>query len=200
MIKKLYYSLLTTGTDPDKHGIYHIGAVIEVDGEVKQKMNLHCKPTAKANIDKEFLMRRGFSTSRLKELPGSKIAYIAFIDMITLFIDKYDRQDKFFLIGYNNRLLHDRFLKNFLLAHGDEYFGSYFWNNTIDLMCLASIRLMEARARMANFKLSTVAPKFGITAPTDIQDALHDAMLIRQLYPLLTITQNLFSNEQQSAA
>jgi DNA polymerase III subunit epsilon len=200
MIKKLYYSLLTTGTDPDKNGIYHIGAIIEIDGEVKQRINIRCKPTSKVNIDKEFIMSRGMSMEKFKEFPGSKAGYVAFTDMLSLFIDKFNKEDKFFLIGYNNRLMHDRFLKAFFKAHGDDYFGSYFWSNTIDTMSLASMRLMEARPRMANFKLSTVAPKFGITTSATTYDALYDASLIKALYPLLTTTQTLFSNEQQSAA
>lgn len=198
MSKKLYYSLQTTGTEPEVHGIYQIGAIIEIDGTVKEKINMRFKPQGKAKIDNEFMTRKGMSMERLKEFPGSRTAYMAFTDILTLFIDKYNKNDKFFLIGYNNRLVHDRFLKAFMAAHGDEYFGAYFWNNTVDLVSNATTQLMEVRTKMANFKLCTVAPRLGITISEHKYDALQDALIIRQLYPILTNNVQALFNEQSA--
>src|SRR3712207_9107105 len=88
--------------------------------------------------------------------------YAQFVAMLGKHVDKFNKKDKFFLVGYNNAAFDNQFLRGFFLQNGDNYFGSWFWANTIDVMVLATAYLAERRPEMENFKLSTVAKFLGV--------------------------------------
>jgi DNA polymerase III subunit epsilon len=88
-------------------------------------------------------------------------------------IDPYKSDDKFFLVGFNNSWFDNEFLRNMFILEDDNSFGCYFWQNTIDVMILATYYLMPDRPKMPTFKLKRVAIWLGI--PVD-ESRLHDAM------------------------
>ena len=42
-------------------------------------------------------------------------------------LEKFDKKDKFFLVGYNNASFDNQFFRAFFVQNNDMYFGSYFW-------------------------------------------------------------------------
>ena len=48
-------------------------------------------------------------------------------------------------------------LKAFFVQNGDNYFYSWFWVNSIDVMVLFTQHLMRKRHEMTDFKQETVA-------------------------------------------
>lgn len=44
-MKLLFFDLETTGTLVNKHGIHQISGAVVIDGEIKEKFNLHVQPT-----------------------------------------------------------------------------------------------------------------------------------------------------------
>lgn len=106
--------------------------------------------------------------------------------MLDKYVDKYNKKDKFFLVGYNNAAFDNQFLRGFFLQNGDNYFGSYFWSNSIDVMVLASAYIADRRADMENFKLSTVAKFLGVSVSDDsLHNALYDIELTRAVYEIV---------------
>lgn len=74
----------------------------------------------------------------------------------------------------------------FFLQNGDNYFGSWFWSNSVDVMVLASQYLLAERPLMPNFKLSTVAAQLGVSVSEDkLHDALYDVDLTRDAYHIM---------------
>lgn len=101
-------------------------------------------------------------------------------------MSKYNKTDKFFLVGYNNASFDNQFLRGFFLQNGDNYFGSWFWSNSVDVMVLASQYLLAERPLMPNFKLSTVAAQLGVVVSEDkLHDALYDVDLTRDAYHIM---------------
>lgn len=106
--------------------------------------------------------------------------------MLAKYVDKFNKKDKFFLVGYNNASFDNQFLRGFFLQNGDNYFGSWFWSNSIDVMVLASNKLVERRAEMENFKLSTVAKFLGIQVSEDnLHDAFYDIYLTKAIFDIV---------------
>ena len=114
--------------------------------------------------------------------------------MLEKYVDKYNKKDKFFLVGYNNAAFDNPFLRGFFLQNGDQYFGSWFWSNTIDVMVLASAYLATRRPDMENFKLSTVAKTLGVNVDDEsLHNALYDIRLTKAVFDI--VTRNNFDNQ-----
>jgi DNA polymerase-3 subunit epsilon len=73
------------------------------------------------------------------------------------------------------------------LQNGDNYFGSWFWSNTLDVMVLATAFLATRRPDMENFKLSTVAKTLGIEVKDDsLHNAMYDIDLTKAIFNIVT--------------
>lgn len=135
----------------------------------------------------------GVTREQILAYPPMEEVYRDFKKLLCKYVSQYDRNDKFFLAGYNNAAFDNQFLRGFFLQNGDKYFGSYFWANTIDVMVLATEYLLERRAEMENFKLSTVAKFLGVSVDDEsLHDAFYDIYLTRQVYDIVTKKNVLF--------
>lgn len=113
--------------------------------------------------------------------------YKQFVDMLSKYVDRYNKQDKFFLAGYNNAHFDNQFLRSWFIQNGDKYFGSWFWSNSIDVMVLATPFLAEKRSQMENFKQGTVAKTLGIEVDdTKLHDALYDIQICKAIYDIVS--------------
>ena len=166
-----------------KNGIHQISGVIEIDGEVKEDFDLKVQPNPAAKIEEEALQVGNVELEVIQAYPPMKEVYKAFVAMLGKYVDKYDKKDKFFLCGYNNASFDNQFLRAWFVQNGDEYFGSWFWSNSLDVMVLASDALKHHRTEMENFKLMTVAKYIGIEIDeSKLHDAVYDIYLTRSIY------------------
>jgi DNA polymerase III epsilon subunit-like protein len=103
------------------------------------------------------------------------------------YVNKFDKKDKFFLVGYNNKGFDNDFMRNFFKQQGDNYFGSWFWAGAIDVMVLAADYLQEDMPNMVDFKLRTVAQHLGIKLDeSKLHDALYDIDITKMVYEIVT--------------
>lgn len=186
-MKLVFFDLETTGTNPGKHGIHQISGQIVIDGVVKESFDFHVQPNPKALIEEEALKVGGVTREQILAYPPMQQVYQEFVDMLGKYVDKFNKKDKFFLVGYNNAAFDNQFLRGFFLQNGDVYFGSWFWSNSIDVMVLASAYLATRRPEMENFKLSTVAKTLGIVVNDDsLHDAMYDIELTKAVFDIVT--------------
>ncbi|GFI01097.1 3'-5' exonuclease [Muribaculum sp. NM65_B17] len=185
-MKLLFFDLETTGTNPGRNGIHQISGSIVIDGKHIQDFDFHVQPNPKAVIEDAALQVAGVTREQVLAYPPMQQVYQEFVAMLGKYVDKYDKKDKFFLVGYNNAAFDNQFLRGFFLQNGDQYFGSWFWSNSIDVMVLASAYLADRRADMENFKLSTVAKFLGVSVSDDsLHNALYDIELTRAIYDIV---------------
>lgn len=158
MIKKVYIDEETTGTDPHRHGIIQIAMQFWIDREpVEEPLVLRLQPFKTDAIAQEALDVNGiselelFAADRLTPQEGFKqaTAYLA------KRIDKYDKVDKAFFVGFRAQFDSD-FFRAFMGKNGDTYYGSWFYTPPLDVMMLAGYLLQRWRHKMVNFKLKTV--------------------------------------------
>ncbi len=186
-MKLLFFDLETTGTNPGKHGIHQISGEVVIDGKVKEVFDFHVQPNPKAIIEDEALKVGGVTREQIAAYPPMREVYQQFVAMLGKYVDKYDKKDKFFLVGYNNAAFDNQFLRGFFLQNGDNYFGSWFWSNSIDVMVLASAYLATRRPEMENFKLSTVAKTVGVNVEDEsLHNAMYDIELTKAVFDTVT--------------
>lgn len=186
-MKLLFVDCETTGLNPDRNAIHQLSGLVVIDGVVKSEFNLNMQPHEGAEIVEEALKCSGTTAQMLSQYPPPYIVYQQFVTMLSHWVNKFDKTDKFFLIGYNNAGFDNQFLRAWFAKNGDKYFGSWFWSNCIDVMILATEYLAHQRHLMTDFKLKTVAAACGIAVEEErLHGAAYDIQLTKQIYDCIT--------------
>lgn len=188
MIKKLFFDLETTGLDYRVNAIHQLSGCIEIDGTVVEEFNLKMQPYEGAIIEPKALKVSNVTMDILSTYEPSEAVFAKFMAMIGRYVNRYKNTDKMFLVGYNNVSFDNPFLRKWYEIHQkDDFFGSFFWSNSLDVMVLASEYLLEKRVVMDNFKLITVARTVGIEIDeSKLHDAQYDIELTRTIYKIVT--------------
>lgn len=186
MSKLFFYDLETTGTNPGRHGIHQISGEIVIDGKSVETFDFKVQPNPKAQIEDAALAVGGVTREQVMAYPPMGQVYTQLVTMLAKYVNKYDKTDKFHLVGYNNRGFDDNFFRGFFLQNGDNYFGSWFWADSIDVLVLASTFLADRRAELPNFKLATVADFLGIdTTAGKLHDASFDIYVTKAVFDFI---------------
>ena len=186
-IIKIFYDVETTGTNPNKHSLHQVAGLVEINGEVVEKFNIYSRPHPKAIIEEAALKVCNVTEEQILSYPELTVAKKQFCQILSKYIDKFDKQSKAYLIGYNNRGFDDQFLRMWFILADDPYFGSWFWADTRDTLVLASEYLESRRPSMPDFQLHTVAKTLGIEIDdTRLHDAQYDSEITRQIYRIVT--------------
>jgi len=172
MSKLFCFDTETTGLDTRKCAIHQLSGKIIINDEVKEIFNFKIRPHEGAIINDESLEISGVTREQIMAYPSPVEFYQALIKMLSKYVDKFNKRDKFHLAGFNNCKFDNELLRALFERMEDKYFGSWFWSDSIDAMVLASLFLEDKRALMPDFKLMTVAKFCGI--PVD-ESKLHDA-------------------------
>lgn len=182
-MKLFLFDLETTGLDVIKNGIHQISGRIIIDGQVKENFDFKVRPKEGAIYDPAALEVGKVTKEQLEAYPSMREVFQKLLAMLDKYVSKYDKTDKFFLVGYNISHFDNQFLRQFFIDSDNKYFGSYFWPNSLDCMVLATPYLMEKRKEMVNFKQATVAQALGIAIEADkLHDAAYDIVLCHAIY------------------
>ena len=186
--KLLVYDCETTGLDKQQSAIHQLSGMIVIDGEIKEEFDFKIRPHEGAKISDEALAVSGVTLEQIRQYPTPLEVYKQIIEILGKYVDKFNKQDKFHLAGYNNRGFDDEFFRALFERSNDKYFGSWFWSDSIDAMILASGYLRGKRSQMVNFKLATVAAACGIKVEDEkLHDATYDLMLTYRLIKGITM-------------
>jgi len=187
MIKKLFYDLETTGVDVRKHSIHQIAGLIEIGDEVVETFDIKTRPHPKAEITPEALTVCGVSQETIMSYQPMGSAYKDLISLMAKYVDRYDKADKFFMVGFNNSYFDDTFLRAWFEQNNDAFFDAWFFRGSLDVMGLAAEYLIDRRVQMPSFKLSRVCLELGIDVDkTKLHDGVYDVELMRQVYRIVT--------------
>lgn len=183
MSKLFFYDLETTGVKFWKNGIHQISGAISIDGEIKEEFNFRVCPNPSAEIDEDALKIANVTREQVLSYPDMKTIHRQLTEILGKYVNKFSKTDKMHLVGYNNASFDNQFFRAFFTQNGDNYFGSWFWSDSIDVMVLASYKLQSERHLLPNFQLRTVAAYLGIEVDeSKLHDALYDIFLTREIF------------------
>lgn len=183
--KRLYFDLETTGTNPYKHGFFQMATIIEVDNKVVEEEVYWCKPDGIP--DPETMKFHGFELDEFEKekYQSCDKFYLSLKKKLSQYVNKFDKRDKFHMVGYNIHSFDVPFLRKCFENRGDVYFGSWFWHPPIDVMLLFADALQDRRFTISNFKNATIAELLGITVDQEkLHEAMYDITITRQLYQI----------------
>jgi DNA polymerase III epsilon subunit-like protein len=189
--KVLWVDLETTGTNPIRNGIVQLAALVDIDNHLEAELNLKMAPLAKAEIDPEALAVNEVTEEEIRGYPHQSDQYATFVALLSQYINRYEKLDKFILAGYNINAFDEPFLRQLFMDNAATrrdrkyggYFGSWFFWPKRDVQVYLAEHIAEHGLRLPNFKLATVCEHFGI--PIDAHDALSDIQATRTLYRVL---------------
>jgi len=193
MEKLFFFDLETTGTNFWQHGIHQISGCIEIDGEVKEYFDFKVQPNPAAKIEQAALDVAGVTLDQIMAYTPMGEVFKTLSAMLGRYVDKFDKKDKFYLVGFNNASFDNNFLRAWFVQNATDekqkaygnYFGSWFWSNCLDVFVLATPKLFKVRAEMSDAKLKTVAKALGIEVDeTRLHDAEYDIDITRQIYKI----------------
>lgn len=171
--KFFFCDLETTGTDSAVNGIHQISIHIFANGKTEHA-GWKVQPFSSEIIEDEALKVSGITRETLTAYRDPRIVYHELIKLLSNYVDKYNRADKFFFVAYNAPFDMD-FMRSFFKKNGDEYFGSWFYYPDWCVMRQALTQLYKNRSGMKNFQLSTLM-SFNESAGSDkITEGFHDA-------------------------
>jgi DNA polymerase-3 subunit epsilon len=183
-LKILWVDVETTGLKSDKNGIHQLSGCIDFNGKMVDTFNYHIKPFDGCEIDEKSLAINNLKKEDLDKYPSEASAFKAFNSLLKKYVVPYDKTDRYYIAGYN---VH--FDKQFLYPFFERNGGVLpflVWGNHIDVMVLATQKLLIEREKLKDFKLGTVAKYLGIQYDTtDLHNADVDIDLTRKIYYLL---------------
>ena len=185
-MKKFIFDLETTGLDAKKHGVIQIAGIIRLDNGVKHKFDFKCKTFPGQILDPIALSITGSTPELIASYHDPKKVFKALLTLMSKYVDQYDKNDKFTIVGYNCTF-DIGFLREFFRLNNDKYYGSWFSSyNMIDVhklfTALRGSGLYPELEALENMKLETVANHYGIEIQA--HDALSDIYATEKLYDI----------------
>jgi len=177
-MKTLYIDTETTGTDPQVNDIIQIAFIIETDNKINGKWDFKCSPLKQKNISQEALDIQGLTFQDVINRPPPSIAYKELIKVFDRYINKFDKADKFTVIGHNVKF-DISFLQQFFISNGNHFLYSYINYFPIDTLFLANYLKYHNILNTDNLKLATLCDYFKISL--DAHDAMNDIIATRDL-------------------
>jgi DNA polymerase-3 subunit epsilon len=178
-MKLLFLDTETTGLDPVKHGIIQIAGIVEIDGEVEREFNIECQPLPSDVIDAQALAINKVEITRLGQRMAHGLAFTSFTGMMNKYVDRYAKNDKFYMVGQNAKFDYD-FMQNWFTKCGDPFFHAYVRYHLIDLIPIATLFKLAGLLDVPNFQLGTVCKALNV--PLDAHDAMNDIRATRACF------------------
>jgi len=178
--KNLYLDTETTGLDATVNGVWQMSGLIEIDGIVKQEFDFRVAPFPNDVLEDKALEVGQVTEEQLRAFNPPMKVYKVLTTLFAKYIDKYDKQDKFTLIGYNVNF-DDAMMRAWFKKLGDNYWGSWVKGYRLDVYQLvAYLNIMGMlKTETGKLKQEDVASALGIEY--DAHNSLEDIRVTRKL-------------------
>ena len=179
-MKLLFIDTETTGLDPQVNGMIQIAGMIDIDGDVKEEFNYRMAPFKGDLVNAKALSVIGYSLDELRGFDDPAIVYGKLIKLFGKYVDKYDKRDKFHIVGQNVGFDY-RFMQRFFERNNDKYLYAYIQYHQIDLIAITALFKLAGKLEgLENMKLVTVKKHFGLESKD--HDALEDIRATRSIF------------------
>lgn len=179
-----WFDLETTGTNPQKNDVVELAYQIEAnhgtsDKKVIEEGCFQMAPFNPENVSQGALDATGFTLVQVKAFEDPRMVHTQLCLAMDPHCNRYNRNDKMVLAGYNVSF-DDAFFREFFKKAGDKFYGSWFLPCRIDVMSEVAKWQAISGVMLPNFKLGTVCHHFGIDI--EAHKAASDINATRELY------------------
>lgn len=184
-MKLIYIDTETTGLTPSMHGLTELAFILVEDGEVRHKELMRINPLTynkEVDIEEEALKVTGKDIVEISNYPESYAQFNRFISLLDGFVDKFDKNDKLTVVGYNIGF-DIGFIRAWFEDNGCRYYGSYFSYKDIDVFALVKHLKLLGFIDTPSDKLEVVCEAFDVEL--DAHQAMSDIEATRELYKKL---------------
>ena len=178
-MKLIFLDTETTGLDFHKNGIIQISGIIDINGEIKEEFDFRVRPFLGDFLSMDALKITGMTKEKLLEFPIAENVYHQLVCILDKYVDRYNKADKFFMVGQNTKFDYD-FLNEWFKKNGNEYFYAYIDYHIIDLVTITAMLQLAGRISVPNMKLETVAKAFQMDFRA--HDSLEDVKVTRKIF------------------
>ena len=180
-MKILFIDTETTGLSFQKSGLTQLSGIVRIDKKDVETFNFFIKPFKGAEINQKALEIQGRKVEDFEDekYVSEEKAYFYFKKLLEKYVNKYDKNDKFVVAGYNVKFDVDM-LQAFFKRQNDNYLFSYIGSAPIDpLPCIGMLQLCGLLPVLENNKLETWCKHFGIEFKA--HDSLEDIKATKEL-------------------
>ena len=178
--KILWIDTETGGTEPKTDALLQLAALIEVEGEIVDEINLKMQPFKNKVVSVDAIKTNGLSMEKIKTFEKPEKAYMHFYDFLSKHGKRKNKAERFVMAGYNSDF-DCRFLSQWFedISGGPYAYWDFLQFSPIDP--LSTIRGMRYGGviDIPNTMLETCCDYFGIKI--DAHDALSDIRATREL-------------------
>ena len=176
---KILFIDTETGGVTEKSALIQLSGIVQIGKEVAEEFNFFVKPFPGSEVADEALKIQGRTREEVEGYTPEEEIFKKFMKILNKHINKYDKEDKFLVGGYNVRFDID-VLNRFLKRHGEKYLFSYIQPTTLDpLQWIAALQLLKKIPVLKDNKLETWCNHFGIEL--DAHDSLEDIRATKAL-------------------
>jgi len=157
-----------------------MSGIIEVNGEQKHQFDFRVAPFPQDVISEEALAIGGVTEAQIREHKSPREIYKVLITLLSKYVDRYDRNDKFTMVGYRVDF-DDQMLRSWFKKLGDQYYGSWFSGYRLDvyaLVCYLNL-LGKMPTKSGKLRQEDVADLLGMEY--DAHNSLEDVRITRKL-------------------
>jgi DNA polymerase-3 subunit epsilon len=162
-----------------------LAALIEIDGSVREKINLNFRPVPGRSIEAEALEVNKKTEAEIMAYPPLQIGIMSLKKTLAKYVCRYDKNDKFVPAGF--RVDFDcEFIREAFYLSGDQYgIGCWFFNCSIDIRSYVGQANCMRGLRLPTYKLVTICAHYGIELEKIAHDAMPDIEATQRLYHVL---------------
>jgi len=180
--KLVWIDAETTGLDSLQNDILTFSVIIEIDGNIKDKLNLKMQPFNYQSITDEALRINGMSVEQIKKFPPAHEAHKKLVALFEKYVDRYNKNDKLTPCGYNVGF-DVEFLFKLFQKCGDPYCGSYIDYHKLDVASLVLFFKIKGLIDIEGYKLVDVCKALDIEL--DAHKAEDDILATRKIFKIL---------------
>lgn len=172
-MKILWFDCETTGLDPKVNDIITISLMVEIDGQIKESLDVQMQPLNYDAISPKALETNGLTIEQIKTFETQVVGYKKIEAFLGRHVDKFKKnktsEDKLVPAGYN--VMFDiLFLAELFKKNGNNYFGAYVDYHKLDIASIVLFLKLNKILNVEGFKLAEVAKAMEIS-----MDNAHDA-------------------------
>lgn len=140
---KILFVDTETGGITERSALIQLSGIVQIGKEVAEEFNFYIKPFPGSEVTDEALKIQGRTREEVETYDSEEEVFIKFMKILNKHIDKYNKEDKFLVGGYNVRFDID-VINRFLKRNGEKYLFSYIQATTLDpLQWIAALQLLK---------------------------------------------------------